>query len=110
MRDVRWENGDIVRDSSGRHELLSPRDTAIQRAVIRMSARRGCFIYDRELGSDWNNINGCLILKKYDQAFSEALAPYENTFARSLALTMNGVRTEISVNGERKTKEVRRYG
>ena len=51
-----------------------------------------------------------LILKKYDQAFTEALAPYENTFARAVEQTEDGVRAEITVNGETKTEEVRHYG
>ena len=50
MRDVKWEYGDIVLDSAGRAELLSESDSEFQRALIRMSAKRGCFIYDRELG------------------------------------------------------------
>ena len=51
MRDVKWEYGDIVLDSAGRAELLSESDSEFQRALIRMSAKRGCFIYDRELGA-----------------------------------------------------------
>ena len=110
MRDVKWQNGDIRIDSTGRAEVLSARDAAFQRALIRMTARRGCFIYDRELGSDSGNISGELILKKYDQAFAEALAPFENTFARAAAQTENGVSAEITVNGETITEEVRHYG
>ena len=56
MRDVKWEYGDIVLDSAGRAELLSESDSEFQRALIRMSAKRGCFIYDRELGADCENI------------------------------------------------------
>ena len=110
MRDVKWEYGDIVLDSAGRAELLSESDSEFQRALIRMTARRGSFIYDRELGADCGGISGELILKKYDQAFTEALAPYENTFARTVEQTEDGVRAEITVNGETKTEEVRHYG
>ena len=90
MRDVKWEYGDILLDSAGRAELLSESDSEFQRALIRMSAKRGCFIYDR--------------------AFCEALAPCENTSARAFMVTYNGVRAEISINGETRTKEVRHYG
>ena len=110
MRDVKWEYGDIVLDSAGRSELLSESDSEFQRALIRMSAKRGCFIYDRELGADCENIWGDTLLKQYDRAFCEALAPCENTSARAFMVTYNGVRAEISVNGETRTKEVRHYG
>ncbi|MBQ6387904.1 MAG: hypothetical protein IJH96_04705 [Ruminococcus sp.] len=110
MRDVKWQNGDIVLDSAGRAELLSAHDAAFQRAKIRMSARRGRFIYDRELGADCDGIAGEMCLQQYGQAFGEALVPYENTGAKAVALTEHGVRTEITVNGETKTEEVRRYG
>ena len=73
MRDVKWQNGDICLDSAGRAEVLSAHDAEFQRALIRMTARRGSFIYDRELGADCGGISGELILKKYDQAFAEAL-------------------------------------
>ncbi len=66
---MKWEYGDIVLDSAGRAELLSESDSEFQRALIRMSAKRGCFIYDRELGADCENIWGDTLLKQLDRAF-----------------------------------------
>ena len=61
-------------------------------------------------GADCENIWGDTLLKQYDRAFCEALAPCENTSARAFMVTYNGVRAEISINGETRTKEVRHYG
>ncbi len=110
MRDVKTEYGDIVLDSAGRAELLSEKDSEFQRALIRMSAKRGSFIYDRQLGADCEDIGGELILQQYDRAFCEALAPCENVSAQAIAVTDNGVRAEINVNGETRIREVRHYG
>ena len=97
MRDVKWEYGDIVLDSAGRAELLSESDSEFQRALIRMSAKRGCFIYDRELGADCENIWGDTLLKQYDRAFCEALAPCENTSARAFIKDKGGASLRITM-------------
>lgn len=45
-------NGDILVDDSGNLCLLSGREEIKQRLYIMLSARRGGFVYDRELGSE----------------------------------------------------------
>ena len=44
-------NGDVARDSGGRVYYVSGREETAQRLYILLSAKRGGFIYGRELGS-----------------------------------------------------------
>ncbi|MBR1483335.1 MAG: hypothetical protein IJ598_10260 [Ruminococcus sp.] len=110
MTDVKWQTGDVFLDSSGRPVMLSAEDTAFQRALLRLCACRGAFIYDRELGADWDKDDDALNLQRITQSLNEALTPYENTTARAVAYTSDGVLAEIVVDGVLKTKEVRHYG
>ena len=44
--------GDLERDSRGRPVLIDGKDELMQRAYILLAAKKGSFVYDRELGSD----------------------------------------------------------
>lgn len=52
MVDIKLERGEIVTDKSGRAVRIEGIDAKFQRAIIRLNARRGKFIYNRELGSE----------------------------------------------------------
>ena len=44
-------SGDLAADSSGLPFLVSGREEIAQQLYIALSAKKGCFLYDRELGS-----------------------------------------------------------
>lgn len=52
--DLLLENGDLKKNASGRAVRISGLEELKQRIYIRLKARLGGFIYDRELGSEIN--------------------------------------------------------
>lgn len=49
--DTAIQNGDFLRDAGGRLRSLDGREELLQRAYLRLQARRGAFPYDPQLGS-----------------------------------------------------------
>ncbi len=103
-------NGDLLRDSSGRPYFVSDRDETAQRLYILLSAKRGGFIYDRELGSDIGLI---------DPADSDASVRAEAYARRALAcmpqaevtgvcVEQNGITVFVTADGEEYGIRVRR--
>lgn len=110
MNDVKLKNGEIALDAAGNAEILGDRDAHFQRAYIRMTAKRGKFIYDRELGADVIHGTTDMPERKNEQLFNEALALCADATARYVSYTGRGVMVEVDSNGEKRTMEVVRYG
>lgn len=107
MTDIKIESGDIVLDSSGNTAMLSEEDEKFQRAVICIKAKKGSFIYDRQLGSE-------LCKAREDKNFSagqaqliinEALAKFDNAFA-SVSSFGNKIRILLTIDGKTRFMEV----
>lgn len=56
--DLLLENGELKKSPSGRPIPISGLEELKQRIYIRLKARLGSFIYDRELGSEINADSG----------------------------------------------------
>ncbi len=107
MTDVKIEKGDIVLDSSGNTVMLSEEDEKFQRAMICIQAKKGSFIYDRQLGSelykareDKNCSSGQAQL-----IINEALAKFDNAFASVLSFG-NKIRILLTIDGKTRFVEV----
>ena len=110
MTDAKLKNGDIALDSAGRFEMLSDLDSRFQRAMICINAAKGSFIYDRDLGVDFEDeVSVAEFKDKTEQVFNEALARLKNTSAKVVEVGKRLVVT-ITVDGESRTEEVRTYG
>lgn len=109
MTDAKLKNGDIVLDSAGRFEMLDDLDARFQRAMICITAEKGRFIYDRELGVADFEAGVAEFKDKTEQEINEALARLKNTSAKVVEAGKKLVVT-ITVDGESRTEEVHTYG
>ena len=109
--DAMIKNGDVATDSTGRFIEISDSDVLFQRALICISAKLGSFIYDRQLGSqaeqvDMSDDNA---LQKVELVINEALAQYEDTYAKVIEFS-DTIKLEITIGDESRTEEVRPNG
>lgn len=107
ITDVLIKDGDIVLDSSGNTVMLSGIDAKFQRALFCIKAKRGKFIYNRELGSQLDDFftNESCSAQTAELEINEALAGFDNTFAR---VSQHGEQmiAEINIDGEIRILEV----
>ena len=106
MIDAKLKNGDLATDTGGNVEMLSGADAAFQRAVICMTAQKGSFVYNRELGAP-----SCVPgdSARLALSYSEALAALEDSEINSVRLENNAAIVSLTVNGETREAEVRTY-
>lgn len=107
ITDVLIKNGDIVLDSSGNTVMLSGIDAKFQRALFCIKAKRGKFIYNRELGSHLDNVlsNENSPAQRAELEINEALAGFDNTFAK-VSQSGDKLIAQISIDGEVRNLEV----
>lgn len=108
MTDAKLKNGDIAADSTGRLLTASDYDAVFQSAMIRINSRLGAFVYDRTLGSRLD-FTKAVDRDKAELLINEALADFENTYARVLEVGTT-IKIELTINDERRTEEVRLSG
>lgn len=53
MKDVRLANGDVFIDPTGSAQLIEGDSARVQSVLIRIGAKKGSFIYNRNLGSEY---------------------------------------------------------
>jgi len=106
MVDVKIKNGDVVTDSTGCPVYVEGLDALFQRAVLRMTPPRGSFIYNRELGAERCG-EDCA---RTELLLAEALAGYADTQVRVLQIDGGVISAELTIGGESRVEEVRRYG
>lgn len=100
------ENGDIKRGNTGSAVIISGTDAEVQRVLICASAVKGGFVYDRSLGSDYEFD---MDEAQAESVINEALAGFENTYARVLE-SGDTLRLGIETPGGLVEKEVIFYG
>ena len=106
MVDVKLQNGDPVTDSTGSAVMLGDRDARFQRALVRMTAAHGCFIYDRELGTRPLGDD----LRRAELALNEALTLCPGARVQLLEKGDESMTVRLTVDGENREEEVRLYG
>lgn len=109
--DVKIKNSDIATDSTGSFIKISDSDALFQRALICIGAKLGSFIYDRELGSQTEQVDKSdeYAVQKAELIINEALAQFENTYARVIEFS-DTIKLEITIGNESRTEEVRPNG
>lgn len=107
MTDTLLQNGETAVDERGCHIMISHSHALMQRARIRLTVRRGSFIYDRNLGSRLGGSTD----SPGEAAFlaNEALTGLEKTTASALSGGANPV-IRVNIDGATEDMEVRRYG
>lgn len=106
MVDVKWQNGDLVTDSTGNVVMIGGTQAQFQRALLRMTVPRGSFIYDRELGVRRLTADS----GRTELLLNEALARCPGMRVRVTAMGNDSVTVEMQYGGESCTREVREYG
>lgn len=110
MIDAKLKKGDLLRSAAGQVETVSERDALFQRAMIRMGARRGSFVYDRSLGARHEfDAADAYAKEKAELVLNEALAGLGNTYVQVRNLG-DSIGVTITIDGESREEEVRLYG
>lgn len=95
--DTEILNGDNVL-RGGKFQSVYGFEEDIQRTLIAAVAKKGCFIFDRELGSglfDYIHSGETLSLKQIDSIVRTAASRLENISAEARSFAMNGEKAEI---------------
>lgn len=102
--DIKILDGDNVM-RGGRFESVCGFDETAQQAIISIVGKRGCFIYDRELGSDLQeyinsveNIN----LKQINSIISSAVSRIGNVSAKAKSFVKSDSGCKITVEIQEK--------
>ena len=105
--DTMIKNGDVATDSTGKFIKISDSDALFQRALICIGAKLGSFIYDRELGSQAEQVDKYdeYAVQKAELIINEALAQFEDTYAKVLEFS-DTIKLEITIGNESRTEEV----
>lgn len=93
--DTAIYDGDFLIDSRGRPIEISGMQEILQRALIRLSVRKGSFVYDTDFGSRLHTLKGSSnnIRAKALALSKEALKPMDN-------LMVDDVEVRYTNNGE----------
>lgn len=93
--DTAISKGDFLLDSSGLPISISGVQEILQRAIIRLTAKKGSFIYDTNLGSDLYKLKAGAANVKSDalNMVKEALKPLTN-------VSVENISTEFFNSGE----------
>jgi hypothetical protein len=105
MTDVKLSNGDIEVDCAGAAVMLSESEARLQSVLIRLTAQKGGFIYDRSLGcEDIANASP----SQTEMLFNEAAADSSCGYIRYIGGENNSV--AVNIDGTDYQAEVRYYG
>ena len=112
--DTAINKGDFLLDSSGLPISISGVQEILQRAIIRLTVRKGSFVYDTDLGSNLYKLKAgsANIKSEALNMLKEALKPMSNIFVENVStefvnsgenLRLNVI---ISINNKREEVEV----
>jgi len=108
--DVRITDGDIAMASNGGVEYIGSLDEAVQRVRFVALTARGRFIYDRDLGVDYDALSAedCVTADRLDMLLKEAAAPIGGVETEVLSYDANSSIMQIRVthNGRSAVTEV----
>ncbi len=91
--DTLIENGEFALDVCGYPVKIHSVDEAVQRVKIILSVKKGSFIYDRELGSDFS---GLFLSGNFEK---EAALRCREAIADQEEISLGKVRAEMLENG-----------
>ena len=102
--DTLLKNADIALDARGRPTAVSGVDELLQRALVRLTVKKGTFLYDPELGSRLYTLRagGSNVQGTAESMVREALGPIRE-------LTVESVEAAASRDQERMDIRVKLY-
>lgn len=113
MSDILLENGDVKRDERGFPAVADGAQALVQRAMIRLSVRRGSFLQDPQLGSTLHTLGAVPPEQRGALALSlarQALAALPEVSAEEAVCVRDGEALRLTfglqINGEKNTVEV----
>lgn len=97
--DVKINNGDIARVSSGSYEYITDIAEAVQRVRISALTVKGDFVYDRELGTDYGELSADdpMLTEKLDMLIKESCADIYDTAVEVLSCDRENLAAVIKV-------------
>lgn len=98
--DTLMQGGDFALDSSRMPVKISGEDEVKQRIYIRLKAKRGSFLYDRNLGSRLYELADCYDRQMLKSAVKEALDGTNYAEVISAENTNNGISVTFERNGK----------
>ncbi len=112
--DTLLSSGDIALDARGRPTVISGVDELLQRALIRLTVKKGSFVYDPELGSRLYTLRaGSVNLQETAESMvREALSPLTELTVNSVetipddALERLQIRVSLNAGGVKQELEV----
>ncbi len=111
--DVLIKDGDVVTDTHGNYKIIEGDYEVIQQAVLRITAEKGRFIYDRCLGSACSKLADRFTVQKIpllEQLINESLCSMNNVYVKvmSASADRNGINAllEFIIGGAVHEKEV----
>lgn len=77
--DAKIKDGDMVLDSTGEPVMISGTEEMLQQVVMRITACKGGFIYNKEMGAEAvTDVSGEKECRKLEVILQEAVADMEN--------------------------------
>lgn len=108
--ELKIENGDYVRGPGGVLETVSGTDALVQRAAMRLAARRGEFVYDAALGSHLDTLkpDSPDAERRAFAMAQDALRPMPEISVLSAHVTTAGCTVTLLIGDVQKEVEVKR--
>lgn len=97
--DTAINNGDFLIDSRNRPFLISDKEEILQQVLIRLTVKKGSFIYDPNLGSRLYEVNSFRgdIKNKVLSIVKEAVSPIAKVVVDDIELINNGENINLKV-------------
>ncbi|MBQ9680454.1 MAG: hypothetical protein IJV48_07230 [Ruminococcus sp.] len=97
--DIRLSDGDIALTPAGDCEYISGIDEAVQRVRIAVLTKKGSFLYDRELGTDYSGLSrdDSMLREKLDMRVKESCADIDGVQVAAVRLGYNRQHAIITV-------------
>lgn len=98
--DTALSNGNFLLDSRGIPFLISGVKELLQRALIRLSIKKGSFIYDRDFGSNLYKLKGDTgnIQKSALNIVRETLSVMPEIFVENVSVRLSNSNEDLSLN------------
>ena len=94
--DAKLKDKDICTDSTGEYVMIDGIEEIIQRAVISLTVPKGSFVYDKNLGSDYNDFKANDI-KQAEMIINESLVNMGNVYIKVKSISNEGNKINMSI-------------